>query len=196
MTVSDEVQAEIRRLFYVEHWKLHAIATQLQIHPDVVKRVSGVLSEKRLAKSPEATLLPFHDFLAEVLKKYPTVVSTRLYDMLRERGFRGSPRTVRRYVKTMRPVRIKEAFIQVETLPGEQAQVDWGHVGSIHVDGAERPLWMFVMVLSHSRAMWAELVLEQTVASVRRSLLRSVQYFGGCTRQWLFDNPKIGRAHV
>jgi hypothetical protein len=57
-----------------------------------------------------------------------------------------------------------------------------------------------VLLLRHSRAMWAELVLEQTTVSLVRSLVRAAQYFGGATREWLFDNPKsivaarVGRA--
>jgi hypothetical protein len=77
-----------------------------------------------------------------------------------------------------------------EPLIGEQAQVDWAHVGHIKVAGGERALWAFVMVLAWSRAMWAELVLDLTVHSVRRSIARAIQAFGGSTRQWLFDNPK------
>ena len=47
------------------------------------------------------------------------------------------------------------------------------------------------MVLSYSRALWAELILDLTAASLRRSLIRATQFFGGTPRQWLFDNPKI-----
>ncbi len=53
-----------------------------------------------------------------------------------------------------------------------------------------RPLWVFVMVLAYSRAMWAELVFDLTVESLRRSLVRAARFFDGVTRQWLFDNPK------
>ena len=75
-------------------------------------------------------------------------------------------------------------------MPGEQAQVDWAHVGKVRVPGGERPLWAFVMVLSWSRAMWGEFVFDMTVHSLRRSLARAAAYFEGNTRQWLFDNPK------
>jgi hypothetical protein len=75
-------------------------------------------------------------------------------------------------------------------MPGEQAQVDWGHVGSLRVQGGERALWVFVMVLAHSRALWAELVFDLSVHSLCQSLVRAATYFGGLTRQWLFDNPK------
>jgi hypothetical protein len=53
-----------------------------------------------------------------------------------------------------------------------------------------RPLYCFVLLLRYSRAMWAELVLEQTTVSLLRSLVRAAQYFGGVTHEWLFDNPK------
>jgi transposase len=47
------------------------------------------------------------------------------------------------------------------------------------------------MVLSWSRAMWAELVFDTSVHSLLRSLVRAAAFFQGVTRQWLFDNPKI-----
>jgi hypothetical protein len=97
---------------------------------------------------------------------------------------------VRRYVKTARPKPRAEAFLRVETLPGEQAQVDWAHVGEIAVPGGKRPLWAFVIVLAHSRASWAELVVSLDVYSLRRSLVRAASFFGGLPREWLFDNAK------
>jgi hypothetical protein len=47
------------------------------------------------------------------------------------------------------------------------------------------------MVLAYSRAMWAELVFDLTIESLRRSLVRAARFFEGVTRQWLFDNTKI-----
>jgi hypothetical protein len=44
--------------------------------------------------------------------------------------------------------------------------------------------------LAYSRAIWAELVLDLSVHSLRRSLVRAASFFGGSCRQWLFDNPK------
>jgi len=39
----------------------------------------------------------------------------------------------------------------VETLPGEQAQADWGHFGYINMDGKRKHLYAFSFVLSYSR---------------------------------------------
>ena len=49
-----------------------------------------------------------------------------------------------------------EACLRLKTLPGEQAQVDWGYFGKLTVGNAERTLMAFVMVLSCSagRRSW------------------------------------------
>jgi transposase len=138
-----------------------------------------------------APLLTYESFVAETLTQYPRLRATRLYDMLCTRGYEGSVRTVRRYVQLVRPAPKSEVFLRVEPLIAEQSQIDWGYVGKLRLPGGTRQLWVFVMVLAYSRALWAELVLDLSASSLRRSLLRACRYFGGVTRQWLFDNPKV-----
>jgi transposase len=191
MTVAPEIEAEIRRLFFAEHWKRGTIATQLGVHPDVVARVIGPLGPKARPERPDARVLePFLPWVDETLARYPRLVATRLCDMLRERGYQGSVRTLRRYVQSARPRPKSEAFLRLETLPGEQAQVDWAHVGQLPVRGGYRALWVFVLLLAYSRACFAELVLSLDVHSLRRSLVRAGVALGGLPRQWLFDNAK------
>jgi len=185
-----EVEVEIRRLHYAEHWPVGTIAKQLSVHEDVVRRVLGV-DERRPPARPRPKLVDqYAGFIAQTLERYPALRATRLYDMLRPRGYTGSVRTLREHVAAVRPRRASEAFLRVDMLIGEQAQVDWAHVGRLPVPGGERALWLFVMVLAWSRAMWAEFVFDLSVHSLLRSLSRAAIFFGGCTRQWLFDNPK------
>jgi transposase len=191
MTVDRETEAEIRRLFFGEHWKKGTIVAQLGVHLDVVKRVVGPHGPKpKGGDAPPSVLDPYRGFVLETLERYPTLVATRIYDMIGERGYTGSLRTVRRFVLPNRPAPAREVYLRLETLAGEQSQIDWAHVGHIRVLGGVRPLYCFVLLLRHSRALWAELVLEQTTASLLRSLVRAAEYFGGVTHQWLFDNPK------
>jgi transposase len=201
VTVDKETEAEIRRLFFAEHWKKGTIVTQLGVHEDVVARVLGPHGPEPEGQPPRPCVLdPYQGFVLDTLDRYPTLVATRIYDMISERGYTGSLRTLRRFVLDHRPAPVCEVYLRIETLPGEQSQVDWAHVGHIRVQGGSRPLYCFVLLLRHSRAMWAELVLEQTTVSLLRSLVRATQYFGGVTREWLFDNPKsivaarVGRA--
>lgn len=186
-----EVRAEIARLYYVEHWKIGTIAAQLGVHPDAIKRVLS-LGETHPSLAPPRPMLvdPYREFITETLSRYPQLRATRLLDMLRERGFRGAVRTLREYVARVRPRRRREVSLRTETLIGEQAQVDWAFVSQIPVAGGLRALWLFVIVLSYSRALWAEFVMDLSVHSLCRSLVRAARFFGGVTRQLLFDNPK------
>ncbi len=112
--------------------------------------------------------------------------------MLVERGFTGSARSVRRYVRLVRPGVVREAFLRLDPLCAEEGQIDWAHVGHVAVPGGgSRSLWLFIMVLSWSRAMWGEFCFDTTSHSLLRSLVRGWSALGGSPRRWLFDNPKI-----
>jgi transposase len=188
-----EQEADIVRLYFAEHWRVGTIASQLGVHPDAVRRVLG-LGEHRagdVAVVRPRLVDPYRDFIAETLARYPRLRATRLYDMLRDRGYQGAVRTLREYVATVRPVPRREVYLRTEPLCGEQSQIDWAYVGKLPVDGGERALWLFVMVLAYSRGLWGEFVLDLSVHSLCRSLVRAAAFFGGVTRQWLFDNPKV-----
>jgi transposase len=191
MTAGRDTEAEIRRLFFGEHWKKGTIAAQLGVHDDVVTRVLGPHGPAPKGCAPRPCVLdPYQGFVLETLDRYPTLVATRIYDMIGERGYTGSLRTLRRFVLAHRKTSPLEVYLRIETLAGEQSQIDYAHVGTIRVQGGVRPLYCFVMLLRYSRAIWGELVLEQTTQSLLRSLVRAAQYFEGVTREWLFDNPK------
>ena len=91
MTVSPATEAEIARLFGVEHWRLGTIATQLGVHEDVVRRVLGIVrkgqADERPKDRPPLLLGPYAGFIKETLDRYPRLRSTRVHDMLVERGF-------------------------------------------------------------------------------------------------------------
>ncbi len=190
MKTTPELEAEIVRLHYAEHWRVGTIATQLDTHPDVVRRVLGLGMVRSSSQLRPKLVDPYRQFIDETLQRYPKLLATRLYDMIRERGYAGSIRTLREHVATVRPKPRREIYLSTETMPGEQAQIDWAYVDKIAVPGGERALWLFVMVLAHSRALWGEFVLDLSVHSLVRSLVRASAWFGGVTRQWLFDNPK------
>jgi hypothetical protein len=60
-----EVEAEIARLYYAEHWKVGTIAAQLHVHEDVVRRVVGRLPKKAHTKTAAAAMVPYVDFVRE-----------------------------------------------------------------------------------------------------------------------------------
>lgn len=189
MILPPDVMADVLRLHRAEKWKVGTIARQLKLHRRKVRQVLG-LEPVPLPRERSLLLKPFRPCIEQWLTQYPSLRATRVHDMLQERGYQGSVRQVRRVVAELRPPKPVRVFQEIETLPGEQAQVDWAHVGKVTVPGGQRTMWLFVCTLSASRAIFAELVFELTAVSLARSLCRAGAHFGGVPRTWLFDNTK------
>lgn len=189
--IDAEQRARIRRLFYAEHWKVGTIAEELGLHHDTVARAIEAerfvsVGEGRITAS---ILDPYKPFIHDTLAQHPRLRASRLFDMIKARGYTGSQVVVRRHVRTVRPLP-REAFFKLETMPGEQGQVDWASFGKIQIGSAQRSLSCFVMVLSYSRAIYARFVLDQTMESFVRCHVLGFEALGGVPRVVLYDNLK------
>ncbi|MDI6711584.1 MAG: IS21 family transposase [Bacillota bacterium] len=90
----------------------------------------------------------------------------------------------------MRPQRCRE-YKPFETLPREQAPVDWGHFGTIIVEGTRYKLYAFVFTLCWSRVSYVEYVIRTDTATFLSCLYRAFAYVGGVPREIVFDNAKV-----
>lgn len=182
--------AEILRLYHAEKWPIGTIARQLGVHHGVVRRVLAHAG----AEAPRATRPsiadPYSAFIVQTLTRFPTLRASRLYAMVRERGYPGRPDHFRAVVARYRPRPAAEAFLRLRTLPGEQAQVDWAHFGKLTVGRAQRPLVAFVMVLSWSRHIFLRFFPSAAMASFLRGHVEAFAFFGGVPRVLLYDNLK------
>jgi len=152
--------AEIRRLFFAEHWRVGTLATQLGLHPDTVRRALATERFVRPAILRASHLDPYRPFLQETLQRYPRLRAPRLFEMLRQWGYPGSVVQLRRVVRMLRPVPAAEAYLRLTLLVGEQGQADWGSFGTVTIGHATRRLSAFVLVLSWSRALHAAFTLD------------------------------------
>ena len=187
--ISTELIAKIRRLFFAEHWKIGTIAAQLDLHPDTVR---GAIESHRFNRPSvirPALTDPYLDLIRDTLKQYPRLRSTRLYQMLHQRGYPGSVVQLRRLVRSLRPTK-QEAFLRLTTLAGEQAQADWAHFGQVRVGSGLRKLSCFVITLSYSRALWVEFFYDQSVENLLRGHVHAFEDWGGVPRKILYDNMK------
>lgn len=188
--ISVELRAEIRRLYYAEHWRIGTIATALRVHSDTVRHAIESHRFTGGARARPTRLDPFVPFMRETLERWPRLRATRLYWMLRDRGYTGSVVQVQRMVRRLRPSPPAEAYLRLSVLPGEQAQADWGSFGSLGIGKAKRRLSCFVIVLSWSRAIHAVFTLDQTLESFVRGHVEAFEYFSGVPRVTLYDNLK------
>ena len=116
--ISQETRAQIRRYFYAEHWKIGTIARELGVHPDTVR--NAIESERFRGTQPlrASVVDPYIAFLRQTLEQYPRLRATRLYQMIRDRGYSGSVVQLRRSVARLRPHN-REAFLQLHVFAGE-----------------------------------------------------------------------------
>jgi len=191
MTISDDLKANILRYHHVEKWRVGTIARQLNVHHTTVKRV---LSETGVSKHSilvqESMIDPYLSFITETLQRFPDLTASRLYHMVVERGYPGSHDHFRHLISFYRPRKAAEAYMRLRTLPGEQAQVDWGHFGYITIGKAKRPLMAFVMVLSYSRKIFLHFYLNQRTENFLRGHEAAFLSYGGVPRVILYDNLK------
>ena len=189
--ITPEQHAEIRRLYFGEHWKVGTIVTQLGVHPDTVR--AAVALDTRVVRRGacrRSILDPYLSFIRDTLAQYPRLRATRLYEMLRPRGYTGSANQLRRLVRMLRPQSTVALYRRLVVLAGEEAQVDWGAFGSIRIGRGTRSLSGFVMVLSYSRALFAHFTLDQTLESFLRGHVEAFQVFHGSARTLVYDNLK------
>ena len=180
--------AEIRRLYYGEHWKVGTIAAQLAVHHDTVRAALADTRAVRRGACRPSRLDPYVPFLRDTLAQYPRLRATRLHEMLRLRGYAGSPTQVRRLVRLLRPQIAAPVYRRLTVLAGEEAQVDWGSFGTVRIGRGTRPLSGFVMVLS--RAIFALFTLDHTLESFLRGHVEAFDALGGSARTLVYDNLK------
>jgi transposase len=190
MTIPPELEAKIVRLHVVEKWPVGTIASQLGVHHSVVERVVAGDGLPKPTHVRRSKLDEFVPFIERVLREHPTICASRLYHMCRERGHEGSERNFRRFVRPLRPKPKAEAYLRLRTLPGEQAQVDWGHFGTVTIGRAIRQLMAFVMVLSYSRRIFLRFFLGQQTENFLRGHEMAFAAWGGVVRVALYDNLK------
>lgn len=191
MAIPPELEAKILRYFHVEKWKVGTIAVQLGVHHGTVDRVLSQAGLPKVERPRRPSLIdPYLPFVLKTLEQYPRLTASRLYAMVRERGYSGGEDPFRHLIAHYRPRPQPEAYLRLKTLPGEQAQVDWGHFGKLTIGKAERTLMAFVMVLSFARAIFLRFFLDARMANFLRGHEAAFQAWKGLPRGLLYDNLK------
>jgi len=188
-----ELWASIRRLFEVEKLSKAAIAVRLHVHRSTVRRAlrstSGPPADGRRPACAAGKADAYDGYLRQRLKEYPELSGAKLLKEIRRMGYDGGYTILKEHLRTLRPEKPK-AFLRIETQPGEFAQVDWANVGTIAIGNATRKLSCFVMVLSYSRMMYAELTLSQCLEDFMAAHVNAFRFFGGVTKKINYDNLK------
>ena len=118
-------------------------------------------------------------------------------DLVIEHDYRGSYDSVKRYVHQINK-KAPKLYARLETLPGEEGQVDFGEGAPTLKNGRYCKPWLFVMTLSHSRKSYQEVVWHQDVETFIRCHENAFRFFGGVPKIIKHDNLKsaVLKAHL
>lgn len=133
-------------------------------------------------------LAPYGGYLRERVEACAGLSGRRLYREIRALGYRGGYTAVTDYLRRIRPP-FERRF---ETAPGRQAQMDFAEFLVEFADqpGVRRRVWLFALVLGHSRWLWGRFCPSQKLDTVLRCHVLAFEVCGGATAEVLYDRMK------
>jgi transposase len=197
-----ETYIQIRNYFERDGLNYGQIANVLALDQRTVARWANEKRYQPRKSTPRRSKLdPFKNDILRMLEKHP-YTATQIVQRIRELGFDGGKTIVEDYVRRVRPPKTK-AYLKLVFAPGECAQVDWGSYGTVRVGSTTRRLSFFVMVLCHSRMMYIEFTVSQTMEHFLGCHQNAFHYFGSVPQKIMVDNLKsavlkrtVGKAPV
>ena len=150
---------------------------------------STTLPEPKHRAKRVSKLDNYKDYIIKKLDEGP-FTAVRLFREIQEMGFTGKSTIVSDFVTKFRPKQGVPATLRYETKPGVQAQVDWSEFGKVDIDSKMQKLYCFNMILGFSRMRYIEFTLSIDVYSLIKCHVNAFRYFGGYTKEILYDNMK------
>ena len=139
--------------------------------------------ERRASK-----LDPFKDYVRARLERFDLPATTLLRE-LRPMGYEGGLTILRDFIRPLKAEHVQRVTERFETLPGQQAQIDWGECGHVEVDSERRKLYAFVLVMGYSRMMYARFTTSTKLPALFDCLGRGLRRLG-VPAEVLVDNMK------
>src|ERR1051326_1255345 len=149
-------------------------------------RKAGVSAQ---GPKPAGKLEPFKAYLGKRLQAGVWNARVLLRE-LRSRNYTGGYTLLTDWLRPQREAARVIAVRRFETAPGKQAQVDWGHLGTLTEAGEAHAMWGFTMILGCSRRMMAEAATNQKLGTLLRMHEAAFQELGGIPAEILYDRMK------
>lgn len=137
-------------------------------------------------------LTAYEPYLRERIAAWPELSGKRLLREIRELGYAGCYSLLTDFLREARPPRPRPFERRFETPPGRQGQVDFAQFKTAFTDepGVARSLWLFTMILGHSRWLWGRFCATQDLQTVLRCHIDAFAAMGGAPSELLYDRMK------
>ena len=129
-------------------------------------------------RQPRARMIaPYEAFVRERLAAFPELSIPRLLREIRPLGYAGGRTMLGDFVREVRPAAAPVFEVRFETEPGQQAQVDFAHFKVVFADEPQqvRVVWLFSLVLGHSRYLFARFCLHQDLQTLLAPAYRGLR---------------------
>lgn len=117
--------------------------------------------------------------------------STAIYEKLVSKGYSGSLSLLQKRVKRYQEKVLTKVAVRFETLPGEQAQVDWGEKKiRDNQSGHYQRVYVFCMTLAYSRMRFVHFTPRADMYHFLACHQEAFRYFGGIPEEILYDQNR------
>jgi len=178
-------EGHIRFLFNQKKSTISQIARETEVCRKTVRHIIGNIEHKR--KKYNSKLDAYKDEIQNILSQRPELSNVLILEKIKEKGYQGGKSILGDYLQLLRG-KNKEAFLNIETLPGREAQADWAYCGEISCGKHKRKLYMFCMVLSFSRYLYIEFTVSMNLSVFLCCHIHAFNFFGGVPQSILYDN--------
>lgn len=138
-------------------------------------------------------LEPYKSRIHSLLKinENELIPSTVIYEKVVRQGYEGSLSLIQKYIRQYKETHFPKVVVRFETLPGEQAQVDWGEKKIRDPrTGVTRKVYIFCMTLCWSRMRFVHFCPKATMYYFLLGHILAFKYFGGIPREILYDQNR------
>lgn len=181
------MDAKIMQAEGLRQWE---IAQTLGVTERTVRNYLNSPVVKEYRKKRRSKLDLYRQTICAIIKETPHYNIELLFEKLVAAGYQGKISILRDYAAKVRKRVLTEAVIRFETMPGQQAQVDWKEFGTQDVDSKQRKLYAFVMALGYSRLPYVQFTLDMKSDTLYACHIDAFKYFGGVPREILYDNMR------
>jgi len=166
------------------------IANRIGVSDRMVRKYLKLDATNKKTKPRKSKLDPYKDIINNVLEETPFFNLEILKERLQAQGYSGSMTILRDYAREARKTSITKAVIRFETEPGQQAQVDWKECGRYMINGQDRKIYAFVMILGYSRKPFVIFTRDMKSSTLLQAHLEAFAFFNGIPKEILYDNMK------
>lgn len=176
------IYAKLAKKYNCDYRTIKKALNKLEKDPDCN---DSSKKEKRSCK-----ISPYTQLIEEKVKTGAPAIA--IFHYLREQTeFDGCYTIVKNYIHSLHAERLKKAIVRFETNPGLQVQIDWKESLKFETETGERINFnVFLAILGFSRYKFLCVTETKDLKTVEYCISSAIRYFGGASKEWLFDNMK------